>query len=352
MSQVAGWLTSFPLLVGLVVAVAAASIVGPFVGVGAGDADVAFRSLAREGWYVALVILLGVRLLAAIPGVRRAGHRARDPRPGRSERIDPFLAAGVRIAVLVLLAAILVSGHGASGAFHATQSDVGAGIDLPAAPLVVRIVEIRSSDPIRTAEIDLLLVEPDGQRHAVTFSDGDRASITVAGVQIVLDSARADFTSVKLAVRWTPTLSSTSYLKDLGVGEGFVLAHSELIAVLEQIVPGASSPDGELPQPPIATLRIEGVDASGTDLDLTPPVEAAAGTGQTIGLASGTLHILDLHVPRVFSFSYHRRPERPLVWAGAILLVLSLLGSLVLRLRPRATTTGSLSGPEREGADR
>ncbi len=335
MSKVLGWLASFPLTVVLAASIVAASIIGSFVG--AEDAGIAFRTLVHAGWYVALIALLGLNIAAALAAhLPRAISALRNRSLPWRKRLDPLAADFLRAAILLLLAGLLVSGCGTSGTFHVTQADLGTTIDLPSIPMGVQIRAMSSSNLMSGAEIELMLVDRNADLHPVTFSSADLAPVVVAGVQLLLVSARADFDLAGLAVRWEPQSSGTSYLKNLHVGEMFVLAHSELTAVLEQVIPGIRSSNGEILDPPTAILRIRGIAASGTELDLTRPIALDANVSpQSLDLASGTLNILDLDVPTEFAFSYVRSPEQPLVWAGVILLLLSLLAWLVLHPQPR-----------------
>nr|MBN1858170.1 hypothetical protein [Candidatus Bipolaricaulota bacterium] len=216
MSKVLGWLASFPLTVVLAASIAAASIIGSFVG--AEDAGMAFQALVHAGWYVALIVLLGLNLAAALlPHLPRAVSALRNRSLPWRKRLDPLCLDLLRAGILLLLAAILASGRGFSGTFRVEQSDVGATIDLPAASMAAQVRSIRSGDLVSGAEIELLFVDRNADEHPVTFSASSFAPIVVAGVQLLLVSARADVSSARLAVRWEPDASSTLYLKDLGV---------------------------------------------------------------------------------------------------------------------------------------
>ena len=326
MRRVLARLGSTPLTIVLAASVACATVVGTFVATG--DTNTAFRTLVREGWYVALAVLLGINLLVAtgLHASRTASHEP-SGRFGWMKRGGPFLVDGMRIGIVLLLAAAVVSGHGVSGEFRVTQDDLGSGIELPAIPMVARVAQIRSDDPLSGVELDLILVDHAERELPVTFSDADFAPVVAGGVQWLLVSARTEFASAALGLRWRPNGSSTSYVKDLRVGQQWILAQSDLTVDLQQGVPAGA---------PAAVLQIRGTDASGTDVDLTRPIAASAATGtEPVELTSGTLEILRLDVPSEFTLSYDRSPEQPLIWAGVIVLLLSVLGWLVLHPQPR-----------------
>ena len=350
MRRVMGWLASTPLTVVLAAAVAAASIVGTIVGTG--DANTAFRTLVREGWYVALAVLLGVNLLiAAVLNTRHTTTSESSGRFGWARRGGPFLVDGIRIGVVLLLAAVIVSGHGVSGEFRVTQADIGNAFELPAIPMVARIAEIRTDDPLSGVELDLVLVDQTEREHLVTFSDAGFAPVVAGGVQWLLVSAHTDYRTATLAVRWRSENSSTFYVKDLRVGERWILAQSDLTVVLQQVIAGGSPSDRERLDSPTAVLQIRGTDASGTEVDLTRPVAVNTGTdAQTVELASGILEILRLDVPSEFTLSYDRSPEQPLIWSGVIVLLLSVLGWLVLHPQPRPDKLSN-SHPETPSED-